>query len=442
MFQLHLGQKTTRQCNGISRRSLLEIGGLSLFGLGLPNLLRAEEAITATATRARAKSVLLVYLGGGMSHHDTFDMKPEAVEETRGKYSPISTNVAGTKICELLPKMAQTMDKVALVRSQSHEDIRHEAATNFVMSGWFDNGFGEHPAMGAVVAHELGAGAKLPPYVAVPRNPSFTWELGKSAFLGARYESFKAGDPNQDNYRVRDLAMAEGINQSRAERRQSLLSAVDGLARRVEGNDQVDAYDQFQKKAGEMVLSSHARDAFTIDKETKVMRDRYGRNTFGQSCLLARRLIESGVRFVTVNSGGWDHHSNIWNNLERMLPMFDQGFSSLIHDMDERGLLDETLVVCMGEFGRDPKVDNMIGRNHWSKAGSMMFAGAGVVPGKVIGKTDAVGGETIDNPVRPADVCSTVYQALGISPRSLLYTPDNRPVSILDEGRNLSELFG
>jgi hypothetical protein len=442
VYQLHLGEKSARCCDGISRRGLLEIGGLGLFGLGLPHLLQAEETIAEATTRARAKSVVLVYLGGGMSHHDTFDMKPEAVEETRGKYQPMATNVVGTKICELLPKMARTMDKVTLVRSQSHDDIRHEAATNYVMSGWFDNGFGEHPAMGAVVSHELGAGAKLPPYVAVPRNPSFSWELGKSAFLGSRYESFKAGDPNQENYRVRDLAMSDGINLARAERRQSLLSVVDGLARRVEGNDQVDSYDRFQKKAGAMVLSSHARDAFAIEKENAEMRERYGRNTFGQSCLLARRLIESGVRFVTVNSGGWDHHSQIWNNLERMLPMFDRGFSTLIHDMDERGLLADTLVVCLGEFGRAPIVDAMIGRNHWSKAGSMLFAGAGVARGRVIGKTDAEGAETIDNPVRPTDVCSTVYQALGISPRALLHTPDNRPVAILDEGRNLNELFG
>lgn len=422
------------------RRDFLRVGGLSALGLSLPTLLRAQT-VAADSRPRRAKSVILVYLGGGLSHHDSFDPKPEAIEEIRGKYRPISTNVSGLMIGELLPMMAQTMDKVCLVRSGSHNNDHHETATNWVMSGRFGSAFGDWPSMGSVAAHESGFPGTLPPYVAVPRNPAFTWELGKSAFLGGRYESFKAGDPNEKDYRVRDMSLAQPIPQSRAERRQSLLKTVDGLARQVEGNDQIKAFDQFQQRATEMVLSGEAREAFAIDKEDEKLRDRYGRTTFGQSCLLARRLIEKGVTFVTVNSGGWDHHAKIWEGLEKKLPDFDQGFSALINDMHDRGLLEDTLVLAMGEFGRSPKINKDVGRDHWAAAASMLFAGAGVKPGNVIGATDKDGSKAIDTPVAPADVAFTVLHSLGIDPRKQLQTPDGRPVEILDEGRLIEELY-
>ena len=241
MFDLHLNHP---------RRDFLRVGGLSALGLSLPALLRAQAVAAETRPR-RAKSVILVYLGGGLSHHDSFDPKPEAIEEIRGKYRPISTNVSGLVIGELLPMMAQTMDKVCLVRSGSHNNDHHETATNWVMSGRFGSAFGDWPAMGAVAAYESGFPGTLPPYVAVPRNPAFTWELGKSAFLGGRYESFKAGDPNEKDYRVRDMSIAQPIPQSRTERR----------------HDQIAAFDQFQQRATEMVLSGDAREAFAINKE-------------------------------------------------------------------------------------------------------------------------------------------------------------------------------
>lgn len=430
MFNLHLNH----------RRDFLRVGGLTALGLGLPSLLRAQASAADSHSR-RAKSVILVYLGGGLSHHDSFDPKPEAIEEIRGKYRPIATNVPGLMIGELLPKMAQTMDKVCLVRSGSHNNDHHETATNWVMSGRLGSAFGDWPAIGAVAAHESGFPGTLPPYVAVPGNPSFTWELGKSAFLGGRYESFKAGDPNQKDYRVRDMSLAQPIPQSRAERRQTLLKSVDDLARQVEGNDQIKAYDQFQQRATEMVLSGEAREAFAIDKEDDKLRDRYGRTTFGQSCLLARRLVEKGVTFVTVNSGGWDHHAKIWEGLEKKLPDFDQGFSALIHDMHDRGLMEDTLVLAMGEFGRSPKINKDIGRDHWAPAASMLFAGAGVKPGKLIGATDKDGARAIETPVAPADVAFTVLESLGIDPRKQLQTPDGRPVEILDQGRLIEELY-
>ena len=445
MLDISLTQKTHRFCNGWSRRDFLRIGALSPLGLSLGGLFSMEKMVsaapTATARGARAKSVLLVFLGGGLSHHDSFDLKPEAVEEIRGKYKGIPSDVAGLHVGELLPKMAKTMGKVALVRSQQHGNDHHETATNWVLSGRFGTPFGDHPAMGAVVAHETGFAGKVPPYVAVPKNPSFTWELGKSAWLGGRYESFKAGDPNAKDFKVRDLACPVPMKPAQVERRKSLLAAVDSLSRQIEGNDQIATYDEFQKKAAEMVLSPDAQSAFDIDKESDKTRDEYGRNEFGQSCLLARRLVESGVRFVTVNSGGWDHHAKIFESLDKKLPMFDQGFAALINDMETRGLLKDTLVVCMGEFGRTPKVNKDAGRDHWGHAGSMIFAGAGVQGGRIIGATDKSGSFVTDRPVRPADVCWTVYEALGLNPDKMLLTPEGRPTHILDEGALIKELY-
>lgn len=441
MIDISLNQTAHRYCNGWSRRDFLRVGALAPLGLSLGGLLSMEKMAAAPTRGPRAKSVLLVFLGGGISHHDSFDMKNDAIEEIRGKYKSIASNVAGTRVCELLPKMAQTMDKVALIRSQMHGNDHHETATNWVLSGRFGTPFGDHPAMGAVVAHETGFTGKVPPYVAVPKNPSFTWELGRSAWLGGRFESFKAGDPNAKEFKVRDLSMAQPMKPEQQERRQSLLKAVDHLSRTIEGNDQIATYDEFQRKAAEMILSPDAKSAFDIEKENEKTLDLYGRNEFGQSCLLARRLVESGVRFVTVNSGGWDHHAKIFEGLDKKLPQFDQGFAALINDLSDRGLLKDTLVLCMGEFGRTPKINKDAGRDHWGYAGSILFAGAGVRGGKIIGATDKTGSQVTDRPVSPADICHTVYEALGIDPRKQLLTPEGRPVEILAEGATVNELY-
>lgn len=426
----------------MNRRTTLQVGALSAFGVSLPTLLRAEsDPAQKLASNQRLKSTVLVYLGGGLSHHDSFDLKTEAPDEIRGKYKPIDTNLAGVQVGELLPLMSQTMDKVCLVRSGAHNNDHHETATNWVMSGRFGSAFGDWPAMGAVAAHQLGFTGSVPPYVSVPRNPSFTWELGKSAFLGGRYESFKAGDPNEQNYRVRDISPSEPLTEARAARRSSLLKSVDGLATKVQGNDQIATYDEFHQRAANMLLSPTAREAFAIDKEDDKLRDRYGRNTFGQSCLLARRLIESGVRFVTINYGGWDHHGKIWEGLEKKLPEFDRGFSALIEDSTTRGLLSDTLIVCMGEFGRTPKINKDNGRDHWASAASMLFAGGGVKVGQVIGSTDKLGAYVTNRPIAPADVSYTILSHLGIDPRRHIHTPDGRPVEILDSGELIRDLF-
>ncbi len=433
----------SRLCNGMSRRDFLRVGGLAPLGLSLANVLSFQKAFAGTEAvkNARAKSVILVYLGGGISHHDTFDPKPDAVEEIRGKYKAIGTSVPGLQVTELMPRMAQVMDKVALIRSGTHENDHHETATNWVLSGRFGSPFGDFPSMGAVVAHETGFSGLVPPYVAVPKNPAFTWELGKSAWLGGRYESFKCGDPNAADFKVRDLSQAEAVTPQVLDRRRSLLEAVDSLSSHIKGNDQIATYDEFGQKAADMVLSPQAQAAFDVAKEDPKLRDDYGHTEFGQSCLMARRLVEGGVRFVTVNSGGWDHHKKIFDGLEKKVPDFDRGFSALIRDLDQRGLLAETLVVAMGEFGRTPKINKDAGRDHWGRAGSLIFAGAGVQGGRVIGATDKNGAFVIDRPVRPADVCWTVYDALGIDPNKELHTPEGRPVSILGEGGTVRELY-
>lgn len=437
MLDVSLFNTQSRLCNGISRRNFVRVGAITPLGLSLPRLMAAD----ADAKHARAKSVILIFLGGGLSHHDSFDMKPEAVEQIRGKYQSIATTVPGLNICELLPKTAQRMNTLTLVRSGTHENDHHETATNWVLSGRFGTPFGDHPAIGSIVAHETGFSGVVPPYVAVPKNPSFTWELGKSVWLGGRYESFKAGNANDANYRVRDLSAPAGLTPQSLERRKSLLAAVDQLATRVKGSDEIATYDEFSRKAAEMVLSPQAQAAFAIEREDTKTRDEYGRSEFGQSALLARRLVENNVRFVTINYGGWDHHGEIFKGLDKKLPEFDQGYSALILDLDQRGLLDDTLVLTMGEFGRTPKVNDKAGRDHWGRAGSMLWAGAGVARGRVIGATDKNGAFVTDRPVRPADVAWTIYNALGIDPSKELLTPEGRPVSILAEGAAVTELF-
>jgi hypothetical protein len=443
MLTICPGAARSRLCSGRSRRDFLRLGTLAPLGLSLPALLAAEKARAATgAAPARAKSVILVFLGGGISHHDSFDLKPEAVEEIRGKYKGIPTRVPGLHIGELLPKMASIMDRIALVRSGTHENDHHETATNWVLSGRFGTPFGDHPAIGAVVAHETGFAGLVPPFVAVPRNPSFTWELGKSAWLGGRYESFKCGNPNDASFKVRDLSASAAVPPAALERRRSLLQAIDQLGAKVQGSDQLATYDEFGRKAAEMILSPKAQEAFGIERETAATRDDYGRSEFGQSCLMARRLVENGVRFVTVNYAGWDHHEKIFQGLDAKLPEFDQGFSALIRDLDDRGLLADTLVACFGEFGRTPKVNDKGGRDHWGRAGSLLFAGAGVRRGLVLGSTDKNGAFVTDRPVRPADVAWTLYDALGIDPAKEIITPEGRPVTILAEGAPVRELFG
>jgi len=438
MFRVPIGPKTAR-CDGVSRRDFLRVGGLA--SLGLPALLRAEAAAGGASASPSARSVILLYLGGGLSHHDSFDPKPDAPAEVRGNYGTIATRLPGVRFSDKIPLLAARNDRFSLVRSGAHGNDHHETATNWVLSGKFGSAFGDYPAMGAVVAHELGYRGPMPPYFAVPKNPSFTWELGKSAFLGGRCESFRSGDPNEQFFAVKDLAFSGDSSPARLARRRSLRLAVDDLARQVESDDGLRTMDEFQRRAMDLVVSPEARRAFDMKGEDPRLRDRYGRTTAGQGCLLARRLVEAGVRFVTVNSGGWDHHATIYPSLDRRLPEFDAALATLLDDLEARGLLESTLVVAMGEFGRTPKINDKAGRDHWGHAASLVFAGGGIAPGRVIGRTDDQGGYVTDRPASPADVAATIYHAVGVDPAGHLMTPENRPVPILDEGSPIAELL-
>jgi len=431
-------------CSGVTRRSFVRLGALSVLGLTLPDLLRLEAANAATgvAAGAKAKNVLLIYLGGGLTHHDTFDPKPDAPQEIRGKYGTIATGIKGVRFSERMPELAKCTDLFALCRSQVTGSDHHETAAQWVLTGNYGvmQG-GDYPSIGSIVTHETSPLNTLPPYVAVPKNHSFTWELGKAAWLGERYESFKSGNPADGNWKVPNLSLLADVDVDRLNRRQSMLKAIDNLAKRVESSDQLNSMDTFYQRASQMILSPEARQAFDITKEPDSVRDRYGRDFWGAQALLSRRLIEGGVRFVLLCQGGWDHHSNIFPACDTALPRLDRSIATLLRDMKDRGLLKDTLVAMYGEFGRTSKINKDNGRDHWGNAGVMLFAGAGVCPGQVIGVTDERGEYVTERPIRPPEIAATIYSALGIDYTKLLYTPQSRPVAILPECEPIKELW-
>lgn len=434
--------KGNRACDGVTRRDFLRVGALSTAGLTLADVLRAEAALGGS--KARAKNVLVIYMGGGITHHDTFDPKPEAPQEIRGKYGVIPTRIAGVRFTDQMPQLAQSTDLFALVRSQVSGSDHHETSSQWMLTGNYGTAQGgDFPSIGSVAAHELKPLNTLPHYVAIPRNPSFTWELGKAAWLGEQFESFKCGDPSQPGWKVTNLGLQKDVNTDRLGRRKSLLEAVDGLARKVEGSDSLRAMDSFYQRAAQMVLSEEARTAFDLGKESDRTKELYGtKERFGMQALLARRLVEANVRFVMLNLGGWDHHAKIFESCDRVLKPLDQAIAALLKDMQDRGLLKETLVAFYGDFGRTSKINKDAGRDHWANAGSILFAGAGVRGGQVIGKTDEKGEYVLDRPVRPHEVAATIYHALGVDYHKELLTPAARPVRILSDAQPVHELFG
>lgn len=432
-------------CDGHSRRDFVKLGALSVLGLTLPDLLRLEAANAAerTAKKTKAKNVLLIYLGGGLTHHDTFDPKPEAPQEIRGKYGVIPTTLAGIKFSSMMPEMAKCTDLFALCRSQVTGSDHHETAAQWMLTGNYGvmQG-GDYPSIGSVVTHETSPLNTLPPYIAIPKNHSFTWELGKAAFLGERFESFKTGNPADSNWKAPNLSLLADVPQERLNRRKGMLEAVDHLAKRVESSDALNSMDSFYQRATQMILSSEARQAFDLSKESDKTRDAYGRNFWGAQALLSRRLIEAGVRFVLLGQGGWDMHGNIFPACDKSLPGLDKSVATLLRDMKQRGLLEDTLVAMYGDFGRTSKINKDNGRDHWGNAGVMLFAGAGVRGGQVIGATDERGEYVTERPIRPPEVAATIYHALGVDYEKALITPQGRPVRILPDCEPIKELWG
>ena len=432
-----------RRCDGWNRRDFLHLGALSCFGLTLADLLR-YQSLAADVPGPRAVSCILIWLDGGPSHLEMFDLKPDAPIEVRGEFKPISTSVPGIQICEHLPGIAKSMRDVALIRSLTHELGNHDTGSHYLLTGHRPTPATEFPSLGSVVAKEVGFAQALPPYIAIPDAvPS----AGPGYLPGAFSPFAIGGDPSKPNYSVRDLNPPASIGFERFDRRRALLEQIDAFSRQVETNPLTETRDAFYEQAYRLLSSPAAKAAFDLSKEPASVRDRYGRQRVGTGCLLARRLIEAGSRFVTVVDNGWDMHQNIFKAMpdalfpgSGKLPALDRAYSALLADLKERGLLDSTLVVMMGEFGRTPKINALGGRDHWPRAGSVLFAGGGVRGGQVIGETDAYGETPAERPVRPEDIAYSMLKLLGVNPAKEYHTPSGRPLKILAEGGFISEL--
>lgn len=439
-----LGSFVHRNCEGVSRRDVLKVGTLGFLGLTLPEFFALEAAQAQTVAGAKKPktksdySVIMLWMAGGPSHVDTWDPKPNADVKIRGPFGAVDTNVPGIQLGEHLPKLARQMDKMAVLRSVSHGDGAHERAEHFMQTGYLPLPTVEFPSYGSVIANERGMQNNLPPYVSLLGMAN-----GQSAgFLGGSLNPFFAGNPGDGNYRVQDLQTPEGVSSARLERRRRLVQAVDSL--KGAQNDAIKSMDTFTNRAYGLITSKSAQQAFEIQKEKVALRDEYGRNGFGQSCLLARRLVEAGSRFVTVTLGGWDTHENNFGSLQNgLLPMLDRGMATLLRDLKERGLLETTLVVWMGEFGRTPTINMNAnpGRDHWPNALSVVMAGAGIKGGQVIGKTDERGMGPAERPIKVQDIAASIYHTMGIDPNKEYHTPSGRPIRIADDGEVIRELF-
>ncbi len=432
----------SRSCDGVTRRDVLKVGSLGALGLSLPDLFRAE-ARAARSRKGPEVSCILVWLQGGISHIDSFDPKPEAPVEIRGEFGVIPTNVPGIQFTEHLPRLATQVDKYAVLRSLNPKNGSHGVADAYVMSGHPFNPALTFPSYGAVVAKELGDRENMPPYVQVGTAIDQRFGGGVSGFLGDQFNPFVLpGDASSPGFTVRDVTLPGMIDKTRFDRRMKVLNAVDTWQAKLESTPgAIEATDSFYQKAYNLITAPRAKKAFAIGSEDPRTRDRYGRNSLGQGCLLARRLVESGVRFVTVTDGGWDTHQNNFVSLKnRLLPRLDSAVSGLLQDLSDRGMLDTTLVMVLSDFGRTPKVNPSAGRDHWSTASVALIAGAGLKGGQAIGKTNPLGEQPIESPYYTEDVAATLYTKLGIPLDTTHQTPDGRPIPINYEGRLIQEL--
>jgi hypothetical protein len=432
-------------CDGVRRRDFIRVGSLGIGGLTLPNLLRQQAAAKDAGKPVSRKSVILVWLAGGPSHIDMYDLKPDAPSDIRGEFKPIATNVPGVEISEHLPLQAKIMDKLAVVRSAHHTNAGHGMGSQWMQTGWQatievnDNIF---PSCGSVVSRMKGPNSPgVPAYVNLPRKVSF----GNAAYLGASYNPFTAdSDPNNQNFQVRNLQLPGRVDESRLGRRQSLLSELDTLRRDVDTKGDIKGIDKFYGDALEMVTSDKAQRAFKIQNEDPKLREQYGRNDLGQSCLLARRLVEAGVTYVSVQAGGgWDTHGNNFTSLkDNLLPKYDRAVAALVSDLAQRGLQDDVMVMTMGEFGRTPRINPGAGRDHWPGAMSVLYAGGGLNMGQAIGSTNSKAEYPTSKPATPGCVLSTMYHVLGIDHRHVFYDEVRRRLPILNEGSPIEDLVG
>lgn len=415
-----------------SRRDILKLGALSGACLSLPKLLQAQYG----NNNAKAKNIIYVFLNGGVSAQETFDPKPLAPSEYRGPFGAIKTKTDGLLFSETLPELALHTDKFSIIQSMSHGQAAHENGTNHMFTGYRPSPALQYASMGSIISHELGGKNNLPAYVTVPSTPN---EFANAGFMSSRYNPFSLGsDPSRPNFKVQDLNLA--VEDKRFERRKSILETVDSKFKSESDSDNVKAIDSFYSNAFDLISSNSAKSAFDITKEPESIRELYGKTTAGGRLLMARRLVEAGVRIVKVNYGSFDAHDRIKPSMEAQMPQLDKALAGLFLDLSQRGLLDETLVVVTSEFGRTSKINKTEGRDHNNKVFSTLIGGAGIVNGTVYGKSNDVSSEVEENKVSPDDLFATIFNRVGIVPEKELMTQDLRPIRI-STGKEIKELM-
>lgn len=440
-----------RYCDGMTRRDALRVGVAGTLGasMTLPGLLQAEALAGKQKPGAGDVSLIILFLQGGLSTIDTLDLKPNAPAEFRGEFSPIKSNVPGMELCEHLPAVAKTAEKFSLIRSFTHTNSSHGHADHWMLTGYAPRpGFNpnlkpnnQRPSHGSVIAWKKGPRGTVPPYVCLPKMHR---SCG-AADLGSTYAPFVVNaDPNAPGFTVPDLAPPMEIDAKRLGNRKALLGIVDRYQKSAElkANSQANALSTFQQKAFSLMTSAETKAAFDIRREPDKLRDAYGRHSLGQSCLMARRLVEAGVRCVTIDHTNWDTHYNNFSVLKTdLLPQLDAGLSTLFRDLTDRGMLGNTLVLVMGEFGRTPKVNKQAGRDHWGPSNTILLGGGGIQPGRVIGATNSRGEKPAADPLGPADLTATMHHCLGIDPDEEYRTPEGRPLKIVDGGKVIQSLL-
>lgn len=449
-----------RNCDGLGRRDFLQLGMGALGGLTLPQIMASQARASVGGAPVSGAGVppsdlrcILIWLDGGPSHFETFDPKPEAPSEIRGEFNSIPTSVPGVHFCETMPRLAKSFKKFSVIRSIAHNQNNHGAGNHYMMTGRPTPqpvGCGAfvtfHPSLGSVVSSQRATREGMPAYVSMPSIS----RSGGPNFLGAKHSPFViGGDPNSTSFSVRDVSLPKEIAEGRAQSRVALRTSLDRMKRIADkaAEDPAVSFDQFYSQGFDLITSKSAQNAFDVNREPEVTRDSYGRHDFGQRLLLARRLTEVGVPFVTVYSGGWDHHSEIFPAFRDTAgPKLDQGVAALINDLDQRGTLDNTIVLVMGEFGRTPIINTLAGRkspgrDHWSFAMSVLMAGGGAPRGQIVGATDRKGYYASESVYAPEDLAATLYTKMGIDPTLTLHDTAGRPVQLVNNGRLIKEVF-
>ncbi|MEC8338187.1 MAG: DUF1501 domain-containing protein [Planctomycetota bacterium] len=421
-----------------SRRELLRLGFAGGIGLSLYDMLRLDAA-GALAAAPKADAIIYLFLQGGIAQQESWDPKPNAPVENRGMFDSIPTKIPGVRFNELMPHTAKIVDRLTVIRSMTHGENDHDRGVHIMFTGYDPSPVVSYPSFGSVVAHQLGDRNEMPPFINVPSQID---QSSGPGFLPSRFNGFSLGsDPASKNFRVQDLSLPQGVSAERFARRRALLADVARDFSQQYSGDRMEARDAFYQRAYDLIHSERAKKAFDLTLEKETMRDAYGRSEVGSRLLLARRLVEAGVRFVTVQYGEWDHHAKLEPGIKKHVPPFDQAFAALITDLESRGMLERTLVIASTEFGRTPSINTLAGRDHWGKVFSIAMAGGGMQRGLIYGASDSIAAEVAEDPLTIPDWASTMYHLLGIKGHDTLMAPGNRPIEIARGGKVRSALL-